>query len=63
MDVRLPIGLLFIGIGLLLVVAGLTTPAAHLKLATTGVNLDLVWGAAMTAFGAGAVLLTRIGRS
>ncbi|WP_304169092.1 hypothetical protein [Phenylobacterium aquaticum] len=61
MDIRLPIGLLFTGIGLLLILAGLITPAAHLKLATTGLNLDIVWGGAMTVFGIGAVILTRIG--
>ena len=44
MDVRFPIGILFAGIGVLLIAAGLTTAPEELKLASTGFNLNLVWG-------------------
>jgi hypothetical protein len=46
-DVRTPIGLLFLAIGLLVAVYGaVAQPAAG------GLNIDLVWGLAMAAFGA-----------
>jgi hypothetical protein len=47
-DVRLPIGLLFLAIGVLVGGYGLAAapPAA------SGVNIDLAWGAVMAAFGA-----------
>jgi len=57
MDVRMPIGLLCAGIGLLLILAGFITPAAELKLEAIGFNLNLVWGAVMLAFGVGAMVL------
>lgn len=50
LDVRLPIGLMFLAIGLLLAAYGLMTPAALYK-ASLGYNLNLLWGAAMAAFG------------
>lgn len=62
MDVRLPIGLMFAGAGALLIAAGLMTDPTQLKLALSGVNLDLIWGAALEAFGLGAILLAVTGR-
>jgi hypothetical protein len=45
-DIRLPIGLLFLAIGLLLAAYGaIARPAGDF-------NIDLVWGAVMAAFGA-----------
>ena len=57
MDVRLPIGILFAGIGALLIAAGLTTAPEDLKLVSTGFNLNLVWGGVMLVFGSGAIAL------
>ena len=51
-DLRLPIGLLFAGIGLLLAGFGAAAPARATSL---GVNVDLVWGGALLV---GGVLLT-----
>jgi hypothetical protein len=45
-DVRLPIGLLFLAIGVL--VAGYGAVAAPIR---EGLNIDLVWGLVMAAFG------------
>jgi LPXTG-motif cell wall-anchored protein len=47
LDVRLPIGLLFVAIGVLVAVQGLLSPAV-----VTGLDIDLIWGAAMAGFGA-----------
>ena|GEM_PF-7017594 len=52
LDIRLPIGLLFGLVGLLLLIFGLTTPAA-MYTPSLGINVNLLWGAAMACFGAG----------
>ena len=46
-DVRLPIGLLFLAIGLLVGGYGFAVPTL-----SAGVNIDLVWGGVMAVFGA-----------
>ena len=51
-DIRLPIGLLFLAIGVLLAALGLTADAASLRVADLGVNIDLAWGGVLTVFGA-----------
>lgn len=60
-DIRLPIGLLFLLIGLLLAGLGLTGDPARLRILALGVNIDLVWGAALTVFGLVMLALTRLG--
>ena len=61
-DIRLPIGLLFLVIGLLLVGLGLVGDPVHLKTVALGVNVDLVWGAVMVLFALAMLALTRLGR-
>jgi hypothetical protein len=56
-DVRTPIGLLFLAIGLL--VAGY---GAIARPAGGGLNIDLVWGLAMAAFGAVMLALAWLAR-
>jgi hypothetical protein len=56
-DVRTPIGLLFIAIGLLVAGYGaIARPAAG------GVNIDLVWGLVMAGFGAVMLALAWLAR-
>lgn len=50
-DVRLPIGLLFLAIGLLVAGYGLMGDQAMLEAHSAGLNIDLVWGSVMAAFG------------
>ena len=50
-DLRLPIGLLFTLLGLLLSVFGLFSPA-ELYQRSLGLNMNLWWGLAILAFGA-----------
>jgi len=52
-DIRLPIGLVFVLIGAMVAVRGLIGGAALAQAQTAGLNIDLIWGAAMTVFGAG----------
>ena len=50
-DLRLPIGLLFSLLGMLLSVVGLTTPAS-LYQKSLGLNVNLLWGLVILGFGA-----------
>jgi hypothetical protein len=61
-DVRLPIGLLFLAIGILVAATGLFGGSAALDAHSPGVNIDLAWGLVMAVFGAvmlGLVALAR----
>lgn len=50
LDVRLPMGLLFSTIGLALVAFGaLSDPAIYQR--SLGVNVNLIWGSVLLAFG------------
>ena len=62
LDIRMPIGGLFTGLGLLLAGYGLATAGQHERYAVSaGININLWWGLAMLAFGV--VLLLVAGRS
>ena len=61
-DVRLPIGLLFLAIGVLVGGYGLAETPATIAAQAAGLNIDLVWGSVMAVFGAvmlGLVALAR----
>ncbi len=58
LDVRLPIGLLFFVLGALLVAYGAMSDAALYE-RSLGVNVNLVWGAVLMAFGAIMLVLAR----
>jgi hypothetical protein len=51
LDVRLPLGLLFLIIGALLALYGLSTMGSNLYAKSMGVNLNLVWGSIMMVLG------------
>jgi H+/Cl- antiporter ClcA len=56
LDIRLPIGLLFSLLGVLLVATGLLTDK-EIYQRSLGININLWWGLAMLAFGAVLLLL------
>ena len=59
LDLRLPLGLLFVSIGVLVTAEGLIAgPAA----VAAGLPIDLIWGLGMAAFGAAAVALALVAR-
>jgi membrane protein implicated in regulation of membrane protease activity len=60
LDVRLPMGSMFLVIGVLLTVVGLFSKADDYALAL-GINLDLWWGLVM--FSVGAVMLLLVWRA
>ena len=59
LDVRLPLGLLFLAIGALLALYGLFTMGWDLYAKSMGVNLNLIWGSIMMTLG---VLAAWLGR-
>ena len=59
LDVRIPLGLLFLLLGLILVGYGLTSDPAIYVQHSLGQNVNLVWGAVFALFGAAMLLLTR----
>ncbi|HVH66909.1 MAG TPA: hypothetical protein VM716_03500 [Gemmatimonadales bacterium] len=58
LDVRLPIGLFFTALGVLLAAYGVATRGSP-GMAPTGVPIDLVWGVALLVFGVAMLWLTR----
>ena len=57
-DLRLPIGLLFTLLGLLLTTFGLLSPP-ELYARSMGINVNLVWGLVVLAFGGGMLAWAR----
>jgi hypothetical protein len=51
LDVRLPLGLLFLVIGALLAFYGLSTIGSDLYAKSMGVNLNIIWGSIMMVLG------------
>lgn len=62
MDIRVPIGLMFVVIGVLLTGYGLLSdPQIYER--SLGTNINLIWGLTLAVFGAGLLLLARRRRS
>jgi len=51
LDIRLPIGLMFTIVGLLLIIAGFVYTDAETLKRSLGINVNLWWGAALIIFG------------
>ena len=61
-DIRIPIGLLFVVLGALLAAYGVTAdPAIYAR--SLGINLNLGWGTVMIAFGGTFLFFGRRARS
>lgn len=58
LDIRLPIGLMFTLLGVLLVVFGLISDSSSFR-NSLGININLWWGLVMLVFG---VVMTLLGR-
>jgi hypothetical protein len=59
LDVRIPLGLLFLLLGLILVGFGFTSDPAIYAQHSLGQNVNVFWGAIFVLFGAAMLLLTR----
>jgi hypothetical protein len=63
LDIRTPIGLMFTLFGALLVGYGLLTADSDVYQRSLGLNINLLWGAVLLAFGLGMLWLGRRGIS
>jgi hypothetical protein len=61
-DIRLPIGLLFAAIGAIVGARGLLGDPALFKAEAGNLNIDLVWGGLMLAFGVLMLVLTALAK-
>ncbi len=62
MDIRLPIGLMFVILGALLAVFGLfSDPAIYAR--SLGINVNLIWGIALCGFGGVFLAFRRLTRN
>ncbi len=52
LDIRLPIGLMFTLVGVLLVGYGLFSPQEIYDAHSLGINVNLIWGGVLVVFGA-----------
>jgi hypothetical protein len=59
LDVRLPMGLLFALIGVILLVHGFTADPAIYDSHSLGININTRWGVVILAFGAFMLFLSR----
>ena len=59
LDIRLPLGLIFLAIGLIMTIYGLLTMGSPIYAVSTGLNLNLIWGSVMLLFGATMTVLGR----
>ncbi len=59
LDVRIPMGLLFLLLGIILVIFGFVSDPAIYAQHSLGQNVNLVWGAVFAVFGAAMLVLSR----
>jgi hypothetical protein len=62
LDIRLPIGALFVAIGAILAGGGVAGGAATASPAAPGLDVDLIWGAALASFGLVMLALAALAR-
>jgi hypothetical protein len=59
LDIRLPLGLIFLIIGAILALYGAFTWGSAMYLNSGGINLNVVWGSVMVVFGGMMFALSR----
>ena len=59
LDLRIPLGLMFLIVGVMLSVYGLVTRGSEIYLRSAGMDINLIWGVVMLVFGLGMFLLGR----
>jgi hypothetical protein len=63
LDIRLPLGLMFLIVGALMTGYGLFTRGSEIYLKADGTNINLIWGLVMLVFGLVMYLLGRTPRA
>jgi uncharacterized membrane protein HdeD (DUF308 family) len=59
LDIRTPLGLIFLALGAIMIAYGLTTLGSPIYRLSGGLNINLIWGAVMFLFGAAMYLSYR----
>jgi hypothetical protein len=59
LDLRVPMGLMFLIVGAMLSLYGLVTRGSTIYARSAGMNINLIWGLVMFAFGVSMFLLGR----
>ncbi len=59
LDLRIPLGLMFAIVGLILSIFGAVTRGSAIYQQSAGMNINLIWGVVMLAFGVTMFLLGR----
>ncbi len=62
LDLRWPIGLMFMLLGALLAIYGIATAGDAMYGRSLGYNVNLIWGAALWVFGTSVLLFLLLGR-
>jgi hypothetical protein len=62
LDIRLPLGLLFLVTGSMMAVYGLFTHGSAIYEKSLGIDINLVWGLVLSLFGLAMLLLAYLGR-
>ena len=62
LDLRIPMGLMFLLVGLILTVFGMVTTGSPIYARSLGINANLDWGLVLLAFGGTMYLLGRRGQ-
>jgi hypothetical protein len=62
LDIRLPLGMIFVITGVILIAYGAFTWGSAIYAQSDGLNLNMIWGGVMTIFGAGMWIAGRRGR-
>lgn len=62
LDIRLPLGLLFVVTGGMMTVYGLFTHGSAIYEKSLGIDINLVWGLVLVMFGAAMLLLAYLNR-
>jgi hypothetical protein len=62
LDLRIPMGLMFSLVGLILTVYGLATQGSTIYMKSLGINANLDWGLVLLAFGLTMFILGRRGQ-
>ncbi len=63
LDLRIPMGLMFLLVGAILSIYGLATQGSPIYEKSVGLNINLIWGIVMLVFGGIMFLLGRRGQS
>jgi uncharacterized membrane protein YidH (DUF202 family) len=59
LDIRLPLGLVFVILGAIMAVYGALTWGSQMYAMSGGMNINLIWGAIMLLFGAVMLVMAR----